>query len=429
MRRLTVAVMVLAFIAVSVHFAFAQEFAYKDDPVVDYHGYKASATTVIVSFTPTLALSRVAQKVKNEGFAIESMSTFDGIAYHPAEIVPIKGYRAADLSHSVVRFEEGLDLDEVLNYLRRLPFVTEAYPNYVHELLWTPNDQYYNTYQGNFKQIYMPDAWAISTGSGVKVAVIDTGYRTTGMTDKPVNLLAGYDFRGDDTNTNDYIGHGTHVSNTIAEHTNNTTGLAGIAYNATIMPLKVFPDYNGGAYEADIIDAINYASSNGAKVINMSLGGGGYVSQTNTAINNAYNNNVLPFAASGNSGLGTVEYPAAYANCVAVGSVKRHSVGANPVRSSFSNYGTALDIVAPGETIYQQTFSGNTVGYYAYSGTSMATPHAAAVAALLVAHAGAHPAQIRNAMLSTAHNPAGPGVRTNALGYGEVDATKALNAY
>ncbi len=101
------------------------------------------------------------------------------------------------------------------------------------------------------------------------------------------------------------------------------------------------------------------------------------------------------------------------------------------MRSSFSNYGAALDIMAPGENIVQETFdpTNGREGYYSFSGTSMASPHAAAVAALLVAHAGANAAKIRDAILKTAHNPAGAGKWSKTLGYGEIDADQALLHY
>jgi len=429
MKRLTIWIFVLAVVFVSFTIASAQTFSFKTDPVVQYEGYMASSSTALVSFEPNMTLPQVAKRVAAVGFNVESFSTIEGIAYKPEELLPLKGFKARDLTYTLVKFND-IDIEDAIQILRTMPGVTEAYPNYVHEILMTPNDPGWTVYQGDFRQIYVDKAWDISNGQNAVVAVIDTGFRKTGMQDLPEYILPGYDFYYNDTNPNDFIGHGTHVSNTIAERTNNSKGVAGIAYKAKIMPLKVFPDYNGGAYDSDIIDAINYAVSNGAKVINMSLGGGGYSGQTNTAINNAFNNEVLPFAASGNSGAGTVEYPAAYANCVAVGSVKRHNVGANPVRSSFSNYGTALDLVAPGENILQETFNSSfTVGYYLFSGTSMATPHAAAVAALLVAHGGADASRIRDVMYATAHNPAGAGKWTNTLGWGEVDAYKALQNY
>jgi subtilisin family serine protease len=430
MKRIFVAIFVLALVIAVGHSAWALELAYKHDPVMEFEGFQASATTAIVTFTPSFSLKKIVREVESIGFTVESFSTQDGMAYRPAELLKVRGMISADLSHTVVRFED-LSLEDALRILCETPGVTEVTPNWVHQLYWTPNDPYYAGYQGNFRQIYVDKAWGSVSGTNVTVAVIDTGIRKTGMKDSPVTILAGYNFYLNNTDTTDHLAHGTHVSNTIAEHTNNAVGMAGIAYNAKILPLKVFPDNGGGAYESDIIDAINYATSHGANVINMSLGGSGYSAQTDAAITNAYNHNVLPFAASGNDGKATVSYPAAYTNCVAVGSVKQHAVGAAAVRSTFSNYGTALDIVAPGENIAQETFDPNTgvVGYYYMSGTSMACPHAVAVAALLVSHAGANAAKIRAAILTTAHNPAGAGKWTNTLGYGEIDAYQALQHY
>jgi subtilisin family serine protease len=135
----------------------------------------------------------------------------------------------------------------------------------------------------------------------------------------------------------------------------------------------------------------------------------------------------MVFAASGNNGATTVSYPAAYNNVIAVGSAVPASPGANPTRSSFSNYGTALDLLAPGEGVVQETISGGTRGYYAMSGTSMASPHAAAVAAMLISYKGVNPAKVRDAMFNTAFNHKGK--RTNALGYGIINAQKAMQNY
>lgn len=404
--------------------AFAQT-----HPSVMYDGHRAAADSCIIEFNEDALVLTVARDLVDAGYELRRVSLFDGSRIPAIELRELKGYQGQDVTIGVVKLDPQRDLDEQLTELERVPGVYAAWPNYIHHLNFTPNDPYYNGYQGNFRQIYLPGAWDINTGSGATVAVIDSGYRKSGLEDAVANLLTGYDFWGNDNYVQDYIGHGTHVANTVAERTNNSRGCAGAAFDATIMPLKVFPDYDEGAYEQDIIDAIYYAVSHNADVINMSLGGGGYVGTTNTAINNAVSNEVIVFAATGNDGVNGVEYPGAYSNCIAVGATRQHSVGGSPARANFSNYGSALDLVAPGVEIVQETYdsySGQT-GYYAYDGTSSATPHAAAVAALLVANGGADASAIRSAMENTARNPSGSW--TNQLGYGEVDAKAALIAY
>jgi len=392
-----------------------------------YDGHRAAADSCIIEFESEVDLLALHQRLRTAERPLRQVSLPQGYPVYADEIADLRGWHGADLFIGVVALNPQNDLQAELDRVASVPGVAAVWPNYIHHTSFKPNDPYYNAHQRNFKQIYMEDAWDLTKGSGATVAVIDTGYRTDGMDDEVVNLLTGYDFWGNDSNVRDYIGHGTHVSNTVAEHTNNGVGCAGIAYQATIMPLKVFPDYDEGALESDIIDAINYANSHGANVINMSLGGGGYVGATNSAITSAVNNDVTVFAASGNDGVGSIDYPGAYSSCIAVGATKQHNVGANPTRASFSNYGSALDIVAPGVDIVQETVSGYGIDYYAYSGTSSASPHAAAVAALLVAYGGADSSQIRQAIENTAHNPAGNW--TNTLGYGEIDAYAALVAY
>jgi subtilisin family serine protease len=393
-----------------------------------YQGHPAAADNCIVEFQPTAALAEIVPALVDAGFALQSVSLPDGTVVVSAELKAVADFQGEDLVLGVVTLDSRAGLEAQMRRLAKVPGVRGAFPNWIHHALWTPNDPYYGSYQGNFKQIYMPTAWDLTKGAGATVAVIDSGYVKSGLEDRAKNVLDGYDFWGNDSNVNDYIGHGTHVSNTIAENTDNGKGCAGIAFNGTIMPLKVFPDYDGGAQESDIISAINYAVSHGADVINMSLGGGGYYGGTDNAIDNAVDNDVVVVAASGNSGGGTVEYPGAYANCIAVGATNQHSVGGTPSRASFSNYGSALDLSAPGVDIVQETrdpYYG--IDYFSASGTSMSSPHVAGVAALLVSYGGADALGIRQALYQTAHNPAGDW--TSSLGWGEVDAHAALVEY
>lgn len=394
-----------------------------------YQDHQAAADSCIVEFVADADFTNTHHTLLAAGYTLRQVSVSFGYAIFAAELPELKGWRGRDLTIGVVNLNPSRDLEAQLHEIIAVPGIETVSPNYIHHPSWVPNDPYYGNHQGNFRQIYMEDAWNLTKGQGATVAVIDTGYRQGGLSDRAENLLTGYDFWGNDSNVQDYIGHGTHVANTVAERTNNGVGCAGIAFKASIMPCKVFPDYDQGALESDIIDAIYWATTQGADVINMSLGGGGYVSATNAAINNAVDNDVIVFAASGNDGAGSVDYPGAYQNCIAVGATKRHSVGANPARASFSNYGSALDLAAPGTEILQETYDSyyGGVDYYQYDGTSSASPHAAAVAALLVSYNGADALAIRNAMESTAHTSTGNW--TNTLGWGEIDAYDALVAY
>jgi serine protease len=157
--------------------------------------------------------------------------------------------------------------------------VEYAEPNYIAHAFMTPNDPYYS-YQWHMPQINMPAAWDQSTGiPGVVVAVIDCGvaYETYGVyTQAPdlagTHFVAGYDFVNNDSHPNDDCAHGTHVTGTIAQTTNNSLGVAGVAFNCSIMPIKVLDASGNGTYTA-IVNGITFAADNGAEVINMSLGG------------------------------------------------------------------------------------------------------------------------------------------------------------
>ncbi len=405
-------------------FLFAQ---WKEGPEVNVGSYEASGISVIVTFEENAGLSAILDMEMPAGFALESLSSLTGINLPPEYFKDLKGFYGNDFSHGVVTFPMEIGLDQALAALSESKGVREVSPNYVLRPFYVPNDPYYDFYQGNFRQIYVDKAWNLSQGEGAVVAVIDSGYRQNGLEDRVKNLLNGYDFAEDDQGVQDYSGHGTHISNTIAQRTNNGIGCAGIAFKSTILPCKVFPDVGDGAYESDIIDAIYWAIDHGADVINMSLGGGGSVTATKEAIEFAVDNDVIVFAATGNYGVFGISYPARHESCIAVGAVNKHPVGANPKRADFSQYGTGLDIVAPGKSIVQETYSGSGTGYISYNGTSSACPHASAVAALLVSARGPDAILIREAMETTAYNPNGGW--TDELGWGEINAYDAIYAY
>src|SRR6185503_11606345 len=196
-----------------------------------------------------------------------------------------------------------------------------------------PNDPQYGK-QWNLPLINMPQAWEKSKGKGVVVAVLDTGIAYEDFEDfkivpdlKGAKFAKGYDFVNDDEHANDDHGHGTHVAGTVAQATNNKEGVAGMAFEATLMPVKVL-DHFGRGTSADIADAIRWAADNGANVINMSLGGGGYSSVMANAVAYARKKGVTVICAAGNGGAGRVEYPAAYPGAVAVAAVGPEGVKA-----------------------------------------------------------------------------------------------------
>lgn len=349
-----------------------------------------------------------------------------------------------------LRIPRNRTAEEMVAIYSRNPNVEYAEPNFIASALMIPNDPYYS-YQWHLDNsayggIHMESAWGVQTGSpNVVVAVIDTGvaYENYGKTFKLAPDLAntsfvpGYDFVNNDTHPNDDEGHGTHVTGTIAQSTNNNLGVAGVAFDTSIMPIKVLNSAGSGTY-ADIADGIYFAADNGAKVINMSLGGTSPSATLENALAYAYNKGVTIVCAAGNEYQkgNPPLYPAAYDSyCIAVGATRF-----DETRSYYSTTGSYLDIAAPGgdlnvdqnndgygDGVLQQTFSrspGN-FGYWFYQGTSMATPHVSGVSALLIANGTTGPANIKKALESTAEDK-GPTGWDSEYGWGIVNAFAAL---
>lgn len=307
----------------------------------------------------------------------------------------------------------------------------------------TPDDSYYS-YQWNFGQISVPEAWQRANGAGVVVAVIDTGVAYEGYSDTlgtyvklpdlaGTSFAPGYDFVNEDLHPNDDNGHGSNVAGTVAQTTNNAASEAGIAYRATIMPVKVLSG-SGSGTTFDVAAGIRWAADHGASVINMSLGSSYASSTMQNAITYANGLGVVVVAAAGNCNSSAPFYPASHEGVVSVGAVRY-----DRTRSYYSNYGPTLDVVAPGgdtsvdqngdgygDGILQQTFSGYPTDYgdYFFQGTSMASPHVAAVSALLLGN-GLSATEVVPALEHSAVDLGAAG-RDDTYGYGEVNAAGAL---
>ncbi len=337
----------------------------------------------------------------------------------------------------------GKTVEEMVKALSELPDVEYVEPNYIAHAFMTPNDPYYS-YQWHFPLINMSSAWDQSSGSGVVVAVIDCGvaYETYGAyTQAPdlagTSFVAGYDYVNNDSHPNDDCGHGTHVAGTIAQTTNNSLGVAGIAYNCSIMPVKVLDAAGNGTYTA-IANGITFAANNGADVINLSLGGPYTSTILQDAIVYAYNAGVTIVCAAGNAGTSAAQYPAAYTQSISVSAVRY-----DKTYTWYTSYGSTIDICAPGgdlnvdqngdgyvDGVLQQTHDGSnygSFGYYFYEGTSMACPHVAGLAALLIAKNGGSmtPSAVRAAIQNTAQDLGAAGW-DQYYGYGLINANAAL---
>jgi len=257
--------------------------------------------------------------------------------------------------------------------------------------------------------------WADSTGSSIKIAVIDTGAELT-HSDLSANLVTGYDFVNNDTNPSDDNGHGTHVSGIIAS-TQNSAGNIGAAYQAKIMPVKVLNN-QGYGYLSDVAKGIYYAADNGARIINMSLGSPSDSLTLKNAVAYAANKGVLMVAAAGNESGSSCQYPAAYSSVICVG-----ATDSSNKLASFSNMGAELS--APGVSNYS-TYIGNTYQYM--SGTSMATPHVVGAAAVVASFCTTcTTTEIRTVLKNTAVDLGTTGY-DSVFGYGLVDLVAAINS-
>lgn len=377
------------------------------------------------------------------------------------------------------------DLAEVMDAFRSDPSVASVEPDIrAYAMAVAPDDTEYPKQWDLFEAtggMNVPGAWDKTTGSGVTVAVIDTGYAA--HTDVAGNVVSGYDFistsadardgNGRDSNPKDEgdwnatagecgtdskasnsSWHGTHVAGTIAATTNNGKGVAGIAYNAKIQPVRVLGKCGGSS--ADIADAITWASGgtvpgvpanpSPAKVINMSLGGpsASCPSVYQSAINGAVSRGTTVVVAAGNSNANASAFTPA--NCAGVINVASTNREGN--RSFYSNFGSIVDVAAPGgetrratdtpgtvttpenailSTLNSGTTTQSTENYKPYQGTSMAAPHIAGLAALLKsAKPALTPAEIESAIKSNARPL--PGTCSGGCGTGIADAAKTVNA-
>lgn len=315
---------------------------------------------------------------------------------------------------------------KLLQKLRKSPlkkYTEYIEPNYIYRVMATPNDPEYSK-QWNLRSINVEKAWDETKGKGVTVAVIDTG--VTKVPDlQQTEFVPGYDFVNDRVEAVDDVGHGTHVAGTIGQSTNNNYGVAGVAYEAKIMPIKVLGGSGGGSI-ADIAEGIRFAADNGADVINMSLGGGGSSNLMEEAIDYAYSKGVVIVAAAGNSNQNASAYPARYPKVISVS-----ALDASGEKAPYSNFGAGVDIAAPGgggdSKVIQHTIdprTGNAV-FAGYQGTSMAAPHVAGVAAMIKAVGVEDPAEVLSVLKESSRKIEEDPL--NHFGSGQLDAGQAVS--
>lgn len=272
-----------------------------------------------------------------------------------------------------------------------------------------------------------PEAWAIASGSSeIKIAILDSGIDLN-HPDLKNKIAASVNLTAASNTENDLYGHGTHVAGIAAADTNNGAGVAGVGYNSKLLNVKVLGDDGYGAYSW-IANGIYWAVQNGAKVINMSLGANRKSSALEDAVNFAWNNGVVLTAAAGNSSNPSKTYPAYYNNVIAVAATNN-----NDVKTSFSSYGSWVDVTAPGENIYStfpthdfylQNKYGRSKNYDFGSGTSMSTPHVSGLAALLWStEFGTDNSTVRSRIETTADIVSGTGTY---WAWGRINACNAV---
>jgi serine protease len=384
--------------------------------------------------------------------------------------------RRGGLGTHVMRLERRLPLADMRQLAREIADadadVEYAEPDRILQALATPNDTQYGQQWHYYEArggLNLPLAWDLSTGSGVVVAVIDTGYRP--HADLAANIVGGYDFirsttgsndgnarDGDASDPGDYATygqcgtfsrshnsswHGTHVAGTVAAVTNNGSGVSGVAYRAKVLPVRVLGACGG--YTSDIADGIIWASGgsvsgapanpNPARVINLSLGGGGACDSTSqNAVNLARSRGTVVVVAAGNSNTNASGFsPASCSGVITVAATNR-----NGGRASYSNYGALVAVAAPGgdtasgaangilSTLNSGTRGPGSDSYAYYQGTSMAAPHVAGVVALMLSrNPSLTPDQVASLLKSSAR--AFPAT-CSQCGTGIVDAHAAVLA-
>jgi len=347
---------------------------------------------VLVKFTPGASVEARAAAVAAVGGEIVDMIEELDVAVVRTQPAQADVQAAEDVlstleQNTTVEYAEPnyilTTLDEVdpasATYKVRLPLVFG--PPY-----FQPNDPS-RSIQYAWGKIGAYEGWGYNQGLGSTViAVVDSGIQLN-HPDLDAKIVAGYDYVDDDTAADDGNGHGTHVAGIAAAETNNGIGIAGTCPNCKLMPVRVL-DNSGAGYTSDVAAGILLAANNGAKVINLSLGGTSTNATLENAVNQAWSKGAVVVCAAGNNGDkgNPIMYPGYYANCLAVGATT-----STDARATYSEYGTWVDIAAPGSGIYS-TYKGS--AYTSLNGTSMASPHVAGVAGLLASQ-GLNNAEIR----------------------------------
>jgi len=384
---------------------------------MNVHERCLTASLVLVASLILLVPGRTLAEEPNKEFVagellVKFKKGYDGPGAEAIEKLGAKVLeKLSRIDVSRLKLPGGMTVDKAIAKLEKLPFIEYAEPNLIFKPVWAPNDPDWNK-QWGMTAIDVPAAWSTETGdASTIIAIVDTGVDLD-HPDLKHRIVPGYDFVDMDDDPDDVGGHGTHCAGIAAASANNGKGVAGVCPNCSIMPVRVLNEWGGSA--SDVAKGMIWAADHGAQVISMSLGGTWPSSAQEDAIEYAWQKGAILIAAAGNMGTDTPHYPAYHDTCVAVGSTDDGGG-----RSSFSNYGSWVDVAAPGGFIYSSVPGG---GYEYKSGTSMACPHVAGLAGLLFSRAGATNVSVRQAIESNT-DPVGSWVA-----HGLVNAAKALKS-
>ena len=319
----------------------------------------------------------------------------------------------------------------VIDVLSKDPRVESAEPMALYRASFVPDDPLYGSNQWHLQRVGAPTAWNYSCGRGVTVAVVDTGVAcfdrgpfSRGSDLAGTRCEGGWNFVDDSSEAFDDHGHGTHVAGTIAQTTNNGVGTAGLAYCATLLPVKVLGRQGFGRV-TNVAEGIRFAVDGGAQIINLSLGGPTKSRIVGDAVRYALDRGVIVVAAAGNTGRsgptrGSVGWPAAIPGVIAVS-----ATDADDNLASFSSRGPEIGLAAPGVAVTQQTICNGGRDrcelFATFNGTSMASPHVAAAAAMVMALGVTEPARVREALADSARKRG----EREQFGAGIVDAGAA----
>lgn len=383
-----------------------------------------------------------------------------------------------DVSNIILfTFHQEIDVEKVITQLQQTNLFEYVEPNFIGQgagqkaattLTSTPNDTFFSRQwavnnNGSFSlspatenaDVKLDEAWSISTGNeNITIAILDSGVRmshpefdgriwvNTSETNNGVDSdnnsyiddINGWDFVNNDNNPTDDHGHGTNIAGIIGANGNNNIGYAGVDWKCKLMPIKILDENNFGQYSW-WIEAINYAVNNGAKIINMSVGGRDFSQAMKDAIDNAHANGVLVIASMMNFNNSTNYYPASFDTTIAVGSTNPNDERSVPFfwnNTSGSNYGSHIDVVAPGNYIYGLSHTSDTNFDSYWGGTSQSAPLVSGICSLILSQdPNLSVEEVRNILRDTAQDQVGkPSEDTSGWdvyhGAGRVNARAAL---